>query len=125
MPALGWAQSIDAIRIATFAAPLSRDGPGLLLRDILKGQDAQIAAIVGVIDQTAPDILVLTDFDFDAGGGLLSLRSPGPLPHPIRTALLLFRMRASKRVWIWMGTGLPAMRVMPWDTADSWATAEW
>ncbi len=55
----------ETLRIATFAAPLSRDGPGLLLRDIEKGDDAEIAAIMAVIAAAAPDILVLTDFDHD------------------------------------------------------------
>lgn len=54
----------DTLRIATFAAPLSRDGPGLLLRDIRKGDD-QVHAIAAIIAQTSPDILLLTDFDFD------------------------------------------------------------
>jgi hypothetical protein len=54
----------DGYRIATFAAPLSRDGPGLLLRDILAG-DPQIDAIAAVVAQTAPDVLILTDFDYD------------------------------------------------------------
>ena len=58
----------ETIRIATFAAPLSRDGPGLLLRDILKGEDAQIAAAQDVIALIDPDILVLTDFDYDLDG---------------------------------------------------------
>lgn len=62
----------DTLRIATFAAPLSRDGPGLLLRDILRGEDEQLAAIAGVIRQADPDILVLTNFDHDAGGTALS-----------------------------------------------------
>ena len=70
LPTILLAQSIDTVRIATFAAPLSRDGPGLLLRDILKAEDSQIIAIAAVIDHIAPDILLLTDFDFDAGGGL-------------------------------------------------------
>ena len=52
------------IRIATFAAPLSRDGPGLLLRDLGRN-DPQIDATIQILNQIAPDILVLTDFDFD------------------------------------------------------------
>ena len=52
------------IRIATFAAPLSRDGPGLLLRDLGRN-DPQIDATAQIINHVAPDILVLTDFDFD------------------------------------------------------------
>ena len=74
----------DGIRIATFAAPLSRDGPGLLLADILDGDDAGIAAIRGVIDDVAPDILLLTDFDYDAEGIALSAFADSlaqPLPH--------------------------------------------
>ena len=60
------------VRVATYAAPLSRDGPGLLLRDITKGEDAQIAATRAVIAETAPDILVLTNFDYDLDGYALS-----------------------------------------------------
>lgn len=44
---------------------LSRDGPGLLLRDLLKGDDPQVSAVVHVIRQVSPDIIVLTDFDYD------------------------------------------------------------
>jgi len=62
----------ETIRVATFAAPLSRDGPGLLLRDIARGEDAQIAAIAGVIERAAPDILLLTDFDWDHEGAALT-----------------------------------------------------
>ncbi|WP_375342429.1 endonuclease/exonuclease/phosphatase family protein [Yoonia maricola] len=58
----------ETYRIATYAAPLSRDGPGLLLRDIQRGEDDQIAAIRDVIARIAPDVLLLTDFDFDHDG---------------------------------------------------------
>jgi len=53
--------------VATFNVGLKRDGPGLLLRDILKGEDTQIAAAIGVIAAVDPDILLLTNFDFDLG----------------------------------------------------------
>lgn len=62
----------ETYRVATFSAPLSRDGPGLLLRDILKGDDPQILATLGIIAQVAPDVLVLTDFDFDLDGMALA-----------------------------------------------------
>ncbi|SFR46157.1 Endonuclease/Exonuclease/phosphatase family protein [Yoonia tamlensis] len=65
LPHPGLAQTI---RVATYAAPLSRAGPGLLLRDIHKGDDPQITAIAQVIRATAPDVLVLTDFDYDHDG---------------------------------------------------------
>ena len=55
----------DVLRIATYAAPLTRDGPGLLLRDIMRGDDPQITAHAAIIAQADPDLLVLTDFDYD------------------------------------------------------------
>ena len=74
----------DSLRIATFAAPLSRDGPGLLLADILDGEDEQIAAVRAIVDHGAPDILLLTEFDYDAGGTALAAFAEGladPLPY--------------------------------------------
>ena len=55
----------DVLRIATYAAPLTRDGPGLLLRDIMRGDDPQVTAHAAIIAQADPDLLVLTDFDYD------------------------------------------------------------
>lgn len=76
------AEAID-IRIATYAAPLSRDGPGLLLRDISGGEDTQIQAVIRVIDHVSPDILLLTDFDFDAGAVAISAFSQAlEAPYP-------------------------------------------
>ena len=37
----------------------------MLLRDLRKGKDEQIASIVNVITTVAPDVLLLTDFDYD------------------------------------------------------------
>ncbi|WP_273249152.1 endonuclease/exonuclease/phosphatase family protein [Sediminimonas qiaohouensis] len=63
----------DALRIATYNTDLERDGPGLLLRDILRGQDAQVDAVARVIAAAAPDIIALQGVDFDYHG--LSLRA--------------------------------------------------
>ncbi|WZU65466.1 endonuclease/exonuclease/phosphatase family protein [Yoonia algicola] len=74
----------ETIRVATFAAPLSGDGPGLLLRDIQAGDDTQIMAIQKVIAHVAPDILVLTDFDYDLDGIALAAFAASftkPYPH--------------------------------------------
>ncbi len=57
----------EPLRIATFHTELERDGPGLLLRDILKGDDAQLIAVRQVIAATSPDILVLQGVDYDHG----------------------------------------------------------
>ena len=78
----------DSYRIATFAAPLSRDGPGLLLRDLRKGDDPTIAAIIGVIDQVAPDIILLTDFDYDLDGQALDAFADMLERFPYRFAAL-------------------------------------
>lgn len=55
----------DILRIATYNADLKRDGPGLLLRDILRGGDPQVAAVVQVIASVRADILVLQNVDYD------------------------------------------------------------
>lgn len=55
----------DGVRIATWHAPLSRKGPGLLLRDLLRDKDAELSAVVAGIDALGADILLLTNFDFD------------------------------------------------------------
>ncbi len=57
----------DPLRIATYNADLSRDGPGLLLRDIRTATDPQVEATATVVALTHPDILVLTGFDYDYG----------------------------------------------------------
>lgn len=55
------------MRIATFNAELSRDGPGLLLRDILTESDPQVEAVAAVVARTHPDVLILAGFDYDHG----------------------------------------------------------
>ncbi|PJE36355.1 endonuclease [Pseudooceanicola lipolyticus] len=58
----------DTLRVASFNAELQRDGPGLLLRDIGRGDDPQIAAVTEVIARAAPDILALQGIDWDYDG---------------------------------------------------------
>ena len=57
----------ETLRIASYNVGLDRDGPGLLLRDILRTDSVQIVALVDVISEVSPDILVLQKFDFDHG----------------------------------------------------------
>jgi len=52
------------LRLATWNVELTRKGPGLLLGDILKG-DEQVEAVVAIIADVAPDVLLLTSFDVD------------------------------------------------------------
>ena len=69
------------LRIATYAAPFSKDGPGLLLRDLLKGEDEQVVAAMDVIRHVSPDLILLTDIDFDYD--LVALQTlAGQLDYP-------------------------------------------
>nr|WP_301951098.1 endonuclease/exonuclease/phosphatase family protein [Roseovarius sp. EL26] len=51
--------------MATYNTGLSRDGPGLLLRDIASGADPQVTALTAVISKVQPDILLLQSIDYD------------------------------------------------------------
>ncbi|WP_424985143.1 endonuclease/exonuclease/phosphatase family protein [Microbulbifer sp. S227A] len=62
----------ETLRVATFNAELQRDGPGLLYRDLTRGDSGQIAAVVRVIAETAPDILALQGIDWDHDGAALA-----------------------------------------------------
>lgn len=81
----------DTLRIATYHADIRKKGPGLLLRDILKG-DPQIAALAHVIAQAMPDVLALQGFDHDLEGHALAafqdvLKAAGhPMPHSFAAA---------------------------------------
>lgn len=57
----------ETLRIATWHAPLSRKGPGLLLRDILRGTD-EISEVIQVLRSVNPDVILLTKFDYDLDG---------------------------------------------------------
>lgn len=62
IPASAYAETI---RLATWNAGLSRNGPGVLLRDLQKSDDPQIAAVVQVLARMKPDVLLLTGVDWD------------------------------------------------------------
>lgn len=76
----------ETVRIATYNTELGRKGPGLLLRDIQRG-DPQVQAVVDVLVATQPDIVTLQGIDWDLQGQALSaladeLRSAGlDYPH--------------------------------------------
>lgn len=85
--ALASPAAAETIRIASFDPELTRKGPGLLLRDIMRGQDPQILAAAMVIARVDADVLLLTGFDWDHDGaalrafaGLLA-RSGADYPH--------------------------------------------
>ncbi len=83
------------MRIALFHSELSRDGPGLLLRDILSGKDEQVEASVRVLKAANADILVLADFDYDLNGTALAAFADRLENYPYRLALASNRGRPS------------------------------
>lgn len=91
--ALGLDAKADPLRIATYDPDLTRDGPGLLLRDLTrtgKKADPQIAAAIRVIVETRPDILLLTDLDWDYQGlaldAFVTMLARAGLDYPHRFA---------------------------------------
>jgi hypothetical protein len=68
----------EGFRVATFHAELTRKGPGLLLRDVLRGKDEQIAALEQINATVRPDVLLLTKVDFD-----LEKRTAKALQHAL------------------------------------------
>lgn len=62
----------EGLRVATWAGDFSRKGPGLLFKQL--SADDPVAGEATLL-AARPDVLLLTDFDFDAGGmALLALR---------------------------------------------------
>lgn len=51
----------------TYNADLSRKGPGLLVRDLERFDDAKLKRTVSLIVDLAPDVLALQSIDFDHG----------------------------------------------------------
>ncbi|WP_299601117.1 endonuclease/exonuclease/phosphatase family protein [uncultured Tateyamaria sp.] len=72
----------DTLRIATYNTELQRDGPGLFLRDLARGEDDQIAAVLAVLAHADADVLALQGIDFDLTGEALSrLAKVAGYPH--------------------------------------------
>ncbi|MCR9109182.1 endonuclease/exonuclease/phosphatase family protein [Marivita sp. XM-24bin2] len=53
------------LRVALWHVLISRDGPGLLLRDLLEA-DRELVTVANAIAEADADIVVLTRFDYDA-----------------------------------------------------------
>ena len=70
------------LRIATYNVELQRDGLGLLLRDLARGKDPQIAAVLDVIATADADVLAIQNFDYDLTAEALSiLAKAADYPH--------------------------------------------
>ena len=72
----------DTLRIATYNTELQRDGPGLFLRDLARGGDEQINAVLAVIAAADADVLALQGIDYDLTGEALGrLADAAGYPH--------------------------------------------
>ncbi|MEO9576476.1 MAG: endonuclease/exonuclease/phosphatase family protein [Tateyamaria sp.] len=69
---MGTAATADTLRIATYNTELQRDGPGLFLRDLARGEDEQIDAVLAVIATANADVLALQGIDYDLTSEALS-----------------------------------------------------
>ncbi len=71
------------MRLAYWNTDLNRAGPGLLLRDLGKGTAADLQVAMATIAALQADVLVLSGFDYDAGGLALAALNAGlPVPYP-------------------------------------------
>ncbi len=61
----------ETLRLAVLHSGLSRDGPGLLLRDIRRGE-ADVLAVADRVAAARPDVLLLLRFDYDLDGKALA-----------------------------------------------------
>jgi len=88
---LPFAAQAETLRIATYNTELSRDGPGLLLRDLQRG-DPQVDAVVQVLTATRPDVVALQGIDWD-----LDQRALSALVQTLREAGLDYLYQFTER----------------------------
>ncbi len=78
------AQAADpgSVRFATFNASLNRSAAGQLITDLSTPGNAQAANVAEIIQRTAPDVVLINEFDFDADGTALRLFQDNYLSVP-------------------------------------------
>ncbi|WP_368660945.1 endonuclease/exonuclease/phosphatase family protein [Paracoccus sp. (in: a-proteobacteria)] len=98
--ALCHAAAAETIRLATWDPALTRDGPGLLLRDMAR-KDAQIDAALAVLTEARADVILLTGLDWDHDG-----QAPDALIARLAAAGLDYPHHFAPRPNSGMATGL-------------------
>ena len=63
----------DTVRFATYNASLNRGAEGQLIADLSTPDNAQAGAVAEIVQRTRPDVLLINEFDFDAGHVALDL----------------------------------------------------
>lgn len=69
-------------RFATFNASLNRSAAGQLITDLSTPNNAQAANVAEIIQRTAPDVVLINEFDFDQDGAALQLFQDNYLSVP-------------------------------------------
>lgn len=75
---------VPGVRVATFNASLNRTRQGQLARDLASPSNRQARAVAEIVQRTAPDILLLNEFDYDAAGQAAQLFKKNYLSIPQR-----------------------------------------
>lgn len=70
------------VRFATFNASLNRSTEGALISDLSAPGNAQADAVAEIIQRSNPDVLLINEFDYDAGGEALRLFQQNYLAVP-------------------------------------------
>jgi hypothetical protein len=86
----------SSLRVATFNASLNRDAAGQLERDLADGANPQARRIAEILQRVRPDVVLINEFDYDAGGGAVQRfhdhylavgqNGQAPLKYPFRYA---------------------------------------
>ena len=63
----------DTLRFATFNVSMYRNEPGALVQELAGPGSDQVRHVAEIIQRTAPDVLLLNEFDYDAAGEALRL----------------------------------------------------
>jgi hypothetical protein len=82
VPGPAGAHGSDRVRFATFNASLNRGATGALIADLSTPDNQQAANVAEVIQRVRPDVLLINEFDFDAGGRALALFQDNYLSVP-------------------------------------------
>ncbi|GJL92157.1 endonuclease/exonuclease/phosphatase family protein [Hyphococcus sp.] len=71
----------ETVRFATFNAYLNRPTEGALIADLKTPDNAQAQKVAEIIQRAAPDVLLLSEFDYDEAGEALRLFRDNYLGH--------------------------------------------
>jgi hypothetical protein len=66
-------QGLNEVRFSTFNASLNRSFEGQLIADLSTPDNVQARTVAEIIQRTRPDVLLINEFDFDAGGVAVQL----------------------------------------------------